>query len=234
MTRSPRRRPGLAASSAAAGFVAGALAMALLVAVWSLRAPASSVTSDPAASAGAEPAIDIRPSKPLKPPGVSAPPLPEPGAAPTLNAEPLADLRQRKLTLPVQGALRAALHDSFDEARGTSRKHEAIDILAPHNTPALAVEDGTIAKLFVSAAGGNTVYLFDPSSTYVYYYAHLDHYAPGLAEGKRVTRGQVIGFVGTSGNAPKDTPHLHFAIFKLTPERKWWQGTPIDPYDVLK
>lgn len=232
MTRSPRSRRELAASSAAVGFMVGALAMALLVSVWP---PPDSAPPAINAPAGVEPqAIEIRPTKTEEPPAVSAPPLPEPGAAPTLHAEPLSDLRQRKLTLPVQGAQRAALHDSFDEARGTSRKHEAIDILAPHNTPVLAVENGTIAKLFVSAAGGNTVYLFDPSNTYVYYYAHLDHYASGLAEGKRVTRGQVLGYVGTSGNAPKDTPHLHFAIFKLTPERRWWQGTPIDPYDVLK
>jgi murein DD-endopeptidase MepM/ murein hydrolase activator NlpD len=88
--------------------------------------------------------------------------------------------------------------------------------------------------LFRSDAGGITIYQFDPSTTYVYYYAHLDHYAAGLAEGQRVGRGQVIGYVGVTGNAPKNTPHLHFAIFKLTAEKKWWQGTPIDPYDVLK
>jgi murein DD-endopeptidase MepM/ murein hydrolase activator NlpD len=102
------------------------------------------------------------------------------------------------------------------------------------NTPVLAVENGTIAKLFRSDAGGITIYQFDPSNTYVYYYAHLDHYAGGLAEKNRVSRGQVIGYVGVTGNAPKNTPHLHFAIFKLTEEKKWWQGTAIDPYHVLK
>jgi murein DD-endopeptidase MepM/ murein hydrolase activator NlpD len=151
-----------------------------------------------------------------------------------MHADPTAELQQRHLELPVQGATRDKLYDSFDEVRGGTRKHEAIDILAPMNTPVLAVENGTIAKLFRSDAGGITIYQFDPTTTYVYYYAHLDHYAPGLAEQNRVSRGQIIGYVGVTGNAPKNTPHLHFAIFKLTEERKWWQGTANDPYHVLK
>src|SRR4029079_1891914 len=126
------------------------------------------------------------------------------------------------------------LRDSFGEGRTDSRKHEAIDILAPRNTPIVAVEDGTVAKLFNSKAGGITVYQFDPTTTYVYYYAHLERYAAGLIEGARLRRGQVIGYVGTSGNAPKDTPHLHFAIFKLTEKKRWWEGAAIDPYDVFK
>jgi len=151
-----------------------------------------------------------------------------------LQADPLEDLRQRHLLLPVQGVTRAALRDSFDELRSSTRKHEAIDILAPRNTPVLAVENGAIAKLFHSEAGGITAYQFDPTTTYAYYYAHLERYADGLAEGSRVIRGQVLGFVGTSGNAPKDTPHLHFAIFRLTSAKQWWRGTAIDPYAVFK
>jgi murein DD-endopeptidase MepM/ murein hydrolase activator NlpD len=109
-----------------------------------------------------------------------------------------------------------------------------MDILAPRHTPVVAVEAGTIARLFSSARGGLTIYQFDPASTYVYYYAHLERYAPGLKEGAAVQPGKVIGFVGTSGNAPPDTPHLHFAIFKLTEKKRWWEGTPIDPYLVLR
>ena len=97
-----------------------------------------------------------------------------------------------------------------------------------------AVEDGTIARLFYSKAGGITVYQFDPTSNFCYYYAHLERYAEGLREGEAVRRGQIIGYVGTSGNAPKTTPHLHFAIFRLTEARHWWEGTPIDPYDVFR
>jgi len=122
----------------------------------------------------------------------------------------------------------------IDERRSGSRAHEAIDILAPRNTPVKAIEGGTIARLFESKAGGITVYQFDPTEAYCYYYAHLERYAEGLREGDKVRKGQVIGYVGTSGNAPKNTPHLHFAIFKLTAEKHWWEGTPIDPYDVLK
>jgi murein DD-endopeptidase MepM/ murein hydrolase activator NlpD len=143
------------------------------------------------------------------------------------------ELVNRRLTFPVQGVSRNSLIDSFHQAR-EGHEHEAVDILAPRNTPIVAVEDGTIAKLFLSKAGGNTIYQFDPSGKYCYYYAHLERYADGLKDGDRVSRGQMIGYVGTSGNAPKNTPHLHFAIFRLTPEKHWWEGTAIDPYDVLR
>lgn len=144
------------------------------------------------------------------------------------------DLDARNLTIPVQGIAPDKLVRSYHDARSGSREHEAIDILAPAGTPVVAVEDGTIAKLFVSKAGGITIYQFDPGKEYSYYYAHLDRYADGLKEGDTVHRGQVLGYVGTSGNAPKNTPHLHFAVYRLTSEKQWWQGTPIDPYDILR
>jgi len=144
------------------------------------------------------------------------------------------ELRKRHLELPVQGLKHGDLRDTFRETRAGTRQHEALDILAPRHTPVLAVEDGTVAKLFLSKPGGLTIYQFDPTSTYAYYYAHLERYAEGLKNGDRVERGQVIGYVGTSGNAPPDTPHLHFAIFKLADAKRWWQGTAIDPYPILK
>jgi len=143
-------------------------------------------------------------------------------------------LEDRDLQMPVQGVAPSQLVDSFHQTRDGTRQHEAIDILAPRGTPVLAVEDGTIARLFLSKAGGNTIYQFDPSQEYCYYYAHLDRYAEGLKEGDHVSKGQTIGYVGTTGNAPKDTPHLHFAIFRLTPAKHWWEGTPLDPYDILR
>jgi murein DD-endopeptidase MepM/ murein hydrolase activator NlpD len=143
------------------------------------------------------------------------------------------DLRDWKLLFPVPETYRAHLTDSFAERRG-NRPHEAVDILAPRNTPVRAVDNGRIAKLFYSEAGGNTIYQFDITERYAFYYAHLERYADGLVEGQRVSRGQVIGYVGTSGNAPTDTPHLHFAIFRLTAEKQWWVGTPIDPYPLLR
>ena len=151
-----------------------------------------------------------------------------------MSANPFENLRRRNLELPVKGVYREDLRDSFNETRGSARRHEAIDILAPRHTPVIAVEEGTIARLFFSDAGGITIYQFDPTKTYVYYYAHLEKYADGLKEGDTVKRGEVIAYVGTSGNAPRDTPHLHFAIFKMTGEKKWWEGTAIDPYSVLK
>lgn len=156
-------------------------------------------------------------------------PSPEPLIGPPL-AEALAD---RDLLLPVEGVKPDALVRSFADARG-GRKHEALDILAPRNTPVKAVEGGSIARLFLSKAGGITIYQFDPTEQYCYYYAHLERYADGLVEGQTVRKGQVLGYVGVSGNAPKDTPHLHFAVFRLTDARRWWEGTPIDPYDVLR
>jgi murein DD-endopeptidase MepM/ murein hydrolase activator NlpD len=145
----------------------------------------------------------------------------------------LDDLRARALTLPVEGTRPEQLVASFDDGRG-ERRHEAIDILAPIGTPVVAVESGRIEKLFVSDRGGLTIYQFDPLRRYAYYYAHLSRYADGLREGQEISQGQVIGHVGVSGNAPADTPHLHFAIFQLGPEQQWWKGVPIDPYLVWR
>jgi murein DD-endopeptidase MepM/ murein hydrolase activator NlpD len=145
--------------------------------------------------------------------------------------DPMAALKARGLRVPIDGANVSAMKGQFGDTRDAgARGHEAVDILAPRNTPVHAVEDGTIAKLFLSKLGGNTIYQFDPKSRFCYYYAHLERYEPGLHEGQRVSRGDVIGYVGTSGNAPPNTPHLHFAIFLLTPEHHWWQGTPLDPW----
>ncbi|HEY8150562.1 MAG TPA: M23 family metallopeptidase [Vicinamibacteria bacterium] len=140
-------------------------------------------------------------------------------------------LRARQLLLPIQDYDLHQLRDNFAEKRGT-RVHEAIDMAAARGTPVLAVDDGMIKKLFTSAAGGLTVYEFDADGTYSYYYAHLDRYAEGLREGQAVKKGDRLGYVGTSGNAPANTPHLHFTIFKLLPTKRWWEGTPINPYPL--
>ncbi|HEY9772447.1 MAG TPA: M23 family metallopeptidase [Planktothrix sp.] len=121
---------------------------------------------------------------------------------------------------------------SFYEMRGTGR-HEATDMLAPRNTPIHAVCDGRIAKLFLSRFGGTTIYQFDPQERFVFYYAHLQSYAPGLKDGQLVHKGDVIAFVGTSGNAPPNTPHLHLSISVLGKEKQWWKAAPLDPYEVF-
>jgi len=138
-----------------------------------------------------------------------------------------------KLRVPIDDATVESFKGGFSERRG-SRAHEAVDILAPRNTPIHAVDNGTIAKLFVSKAGGLTIYQFDPTAQFCYYYAHLERYAPGLKEGDAVTQGQVIGYVGTTGNAPPNTPHLHFAVSELEADHKWWKGQALDPYLVFR
>lgn len=165
-----------------------------------------------------------------------APALIDP-SVPTLSAgagDVVDNLRDRRLTLPVRGIDPAKLVQSFNDQRSGSRRHEAIDILAPRDTPVLATEDGTVARMFSSRAGGITLYQYDPREQFVYYYAHLERYADGLKEGDRLTRGQVLGYVGTSGNAPPNTPHLHFAIFEMTTPKRWWEGRPVDPFLVLR
>ncbi len=188
----------------------------------------------PAAPAGAVIAPGSLPPAPVVPTDLSEADLPlrpvQTGAAPAAGAS-AADAP--KLLIPVEGMKLAQLSDNFDQQRGAERHHEALDIMAPKGTKVLAVADGKVAKLFDSKAGGLTIYQFDPSDKLAYYYAHLDKYADGLAEGAAVKRGDVIGYVGVTGNASPDAPHLHFAVFELTPEKQWWKGTPLNPFPML-
>ncbi len=137
------------------------------------------------------------------------------------------------LLVPVQGIAPSQLSDTYTDARSAGRSHDAIDIMAADGTPVLAVADGHVEKLFNSKLGGLTLYEFNPDGTLAYYYAHLQRYADGLSEQQAITRGQVIGYVGSTGNASPDAPHLHFAIFKLGPEKEWWKGEAINPYPWL-
>jgi len=136
------------------------------------------------------------------------------------------------MTPPIRGLALANLRDMFQEIHN-GHPHEAIDIPEPRGTPVRAVVSGTVRKLFFSKPGANTIYQFDEMEVYCYYYAHLDGYVAGLREGMRVERGDVIGFVGSTGNADARAPHLHFAIFELGPEKLWWKGKAVDPYPGL-
>lgn len=161
---------------------------------------------------------------------------PEPKAPPSSSrAEvPTADTDVRGLMIPVLGVAPESLRDTYDQARGGgARRHEALDIMAPRGSEVVAAADGTIRKLFLSRAGGITIYQEGVRGEMMYYYAHLERYASGIREGTRVSRGDVIGYVGSSGNASADAPHLHFAIFRLPPSREWWKGEPINPYPQL-
>jgi murein DD-endopeptidase MepM/ murein hydrolase activator NlpD len=164
---------------------------------------------------------------PLRPAGTDTP-VSAAGTAPAAAAAP------GKLLVPVDGMPLSKITDNYDQPRGNERHHEALDIMAPKGTKVVAVADGKIVKLFTSKPGGLTVYQFDPTEKYAYYYAHLDRYADGLQEGAQVKRGDLIGYVGATGNADPNAPHLHFAVFELTPEKQWWKGTPVDPYPLLQ
>jgi murein DD-endopeptidase MepM/ murein hydrolase activator NlpD len=188
---------------------------------------ARAVMADPA------PAHDPAEPRGAQRPGEDGDPAPAATTGSVAHGEAVASLRDRRLTIPVAGVDRDDLRDTFADARG-ARAHEAIDIMAARGTPVRAVEDGRVVKMFTSKAGGTTLYMFDPTNTYCYYYAHLDRYADGVREGQSVERGDVIGYVGSTGNASPDAPHLHFAIFRLTSERQWWKGEPINPYPILK
>jgi murein DD-endopeptidase MepM/ murein hydrolase activator NlpD len=162
-------------------------------------------------------------------------------AAPADRDDVLTEMAGEEATMPgrpivpVAGVEASTLRSTFNDARGGgSRRHEAMDILAPRGTPVVASVAGRIVKLFTSAAGGLTIYQFDAAERYCYYYAHLDSYAANLTEGQVVAAGQVIGYVGTTGNAPPDTPHLHFAIFRLDADKRWWQGEALDPITFLR
>jgi murein DD-endopeptidase MepM/ murein hydrolase activator NlpD len=139
------------------------------------------------------------------------------------------------LAIPVVGVRREQLVDTFTQARaGGSRPHDAIDIMAPAGTPVVAAAPGRIEKLFFSQGGGGiTAYVRSDDGRWTYYYAHLQDYAPGLAEGQHVARGTPIGRVGSTGNASAAGPHLHFAINRMNPGEKWWQGSPVNPYPLL-
>jgi murein DD-endopeptidase MepM/ murein hydrolase activator NlpD len=218
-------------------FALGALADATLS--WRLRDQSGTALAAPGAGGSVEPgsvpASQPRASKTGPAPSVDPRARPAVATTGVVPEDSIDTLRERDLKIPVEGADSDDLRDTFSDARGSGRTHEAVDIMAARHTQVLAADDGVIRKLFNSQGGGGiTIYQFDPTETFCYYYAHLDRYAAGLHEGQRVKRGDVIGYVGSTGNASPNAPHLHFAIFRLTPERQWWKGEPINPYPILK
>ncbi len=159
----------------------------------------------------------------------------DPKAAPPVTVAEGVVVGPAGLVIPVAGVKPSELVDTYTQARaGGVRRHDAIDIMAAEGTPVIAAADGIVEKLFFSQGGGGiTVYIRSPDQRWIYYYAHLQGYAPGLAEGQQVKRGQLIGRVGHTGNASAEGPHLHLAINRMEPGEKWWQGAPINPYPLL-
>lgn len=178
------------------------------------------------------------PQEPAAAPAETVPgsaPMDEPGALETPVAEAPGAGHGATLMIPVRGVKAADLFDTFsDERGGGTRLHEALDIMAPRGTPIVAAAPGTIERLFESDAGGNTIYLRSNDKRTIYYYAHLDAYAPSLEEGASVERGEVLGTVGSTGNASPDGPHLHFAIMRTTPDADWWEpSNAVNPFPLL-
>ena len=191
----------------------------------------------PAPTTSPSSSIIAPPRTPSAAPPPTAPnPVPNPAPATSISppaASVPAGAPASALSIPVQGVQPSELVDTYNQTRGGTRIHEALDIMAPRGREVAAVADGKVVKLFNSKQGGLTVYQFDPTERYAYYYAHLDRYAVGLTEGKTLKRGELIGYAGSTGNANPDAPHLHFAIFELGPEKRWWEGRPINPYPLL-
>lgn len=248
------RKPGSNArrfARLAFAWLLGAFIAAAVYWTWQFAPPAAVVVQPPAArpappqeSGTPKPAADATPAPPVP----TAPDLPAPPSAPATATPPAAQppvasasepalqslAKPPALLIPVQGIAAKDLRDTFFDGRDAGRRgHEALDIMAPTGTPVFAVDDGKIVKLFLSEPGGITLYQLDPTGTFAYYYAHLQAYAPGIAEGQMLKRGDVIGTVGATGNARVDAPHLHFAIFRLGPEKKWWKGEPVNPFGYL-
>lgn len=149
----------------------------------------------------------------------------------TATAEELASLAA-EMIVPVQGVAASQLRDSYVEAR-SGHTHEALDIMAPRGTPVVSATDGRVLKLFTSVAGGTMIYAADATDRFILMYAHLDRYADGVVDQMPITRGQLLGYVGSTGNASAAAPHLHFAIARGRPGVAWWKGTPVNPYPLF-
>ncbi len=178
------------------------------------------------------------------PPGVApgTAPAGTPQAAPVARLAPPADEPAPAapppdgpgLLVPVQGVAAASLVDTYEQARGQRRRHDGIDIMAPRGTPVLAASGGVVMKLFTSERGGTALYQLAPDRRTIYYYAHLDRYAPGMAEGRVLRRGEVLGYVGDTGDAGPGNYHLHFEVSTTEDPSKYWGGVPQNPYPLLR
>jgi peptidoglycan LD-endopeptidase LytH len=192
---------------------------------------------DPAPVAETPAAKPVATSRPGRSSGTTTPEFPDATVAVLggsgSSASDAAYLLSRRILVPVAGADMSKVEDSFYEPRDGGRTHRAIDILAPRGTPILAADDGKILRMSTSELGGISMYTVDPDARLVYYYAHMDRYNDSMSPGREIVRGDTLGFVGTTGNAPKDLPHLHFQVMRWPADNKYWDGEAIDPFDAL-
>ena len=152
----------------------------------------------------------------------------------SVTVDDLDRLRAKALMVPVLGRYPGDVGDTFRAGRSGDRQHNASDIMAPRGTLVLSADDGVIRRLSSNVLGGITIYVTDDEDRFVYYYAHLAGYAPDLAVGQHVQRGDILGYVGTTGNASPDAPHLHFQIMRVQDRNRMWDGVPIDPRPFLQ
>ncbi|MBS1791636.1 MAG: M23 family metallopeptidase [Acidobacteria bacterium] len=193
------------------------------------------LTAGTATSSEGRPAAANSSTPPASPPSVGAepPPQEEPGAA--IQSAPSPEIPSSlKLVIPVSGIKPNQLRDTFNESRSDGRAHNAIDIMVARGTSVLAATDGKIIKLFTSERGGIAIYQLSTDEKLVLYYAHLERYADGLAEGHLAKQGEVIGYVGDTGNAGAGNYHLHFALWNITDPKHYWNGVNINPYPLLR
>ncbi len=208
------------------GFAAGMVCLAVMLwSTGSLQTAQAQVRSVPQTIQFQDPQTSRGERK--QPPAIPPPFASAPTSAAVTDAAP------PSLGMPIAGVDPHTLRSNFAETHG-GHPHEALDIMAPRGTPVQAVAEGNVVKLFTSKQGGLTVYQFDNSRTWCYYYAHLDRYAPELKEGTLLRKGDVLGYVGSTGDASPDAPHLHFAVFQLGSAKNWWEGTAVDPLPLLK
>jgi murein DD-endopeptidase MepM/ murein hydrolase activator NlpD len=217
----------------------GALVWYLSYHYWSqpvtpLRPPAQDAERLPTPAASPSPTPEASPSpSPSSSPTPEASPVP-PGQAQGLPGDPSSALASMRLLIPVEGVRPEQLQDTFKDSRSEGRVHDAIDIVAPRGTPVLAATDGRVVKLFNSVKGGVTFYqLAAADEHYVLYYAHLERYADGLAEGHVARRGETVGYVGDTGNATPGNTHLHFQIYRVEDPKRFWTGENLNPYPLL-
>lgn len=197
-----------------------------------LGIPPSGVSAEPVAAPAAS-AEEVRFAE-VAPTDLPAAQPSLPAARPDPAVPAAVPAGARSLLIPVQGVKAASLVDTYEQARGQGRRHDAIDIMAPRGTPVLASSDGVVMKLFQSARGGTTLYELAPDRRTIYYYAHLDRYAPGMAEGRALRRGEVLGYVGDTGDAGPGNYHLHFEVSTTLDPTQYWGGVPQNPYPLLR
>jgi peptidoglycan LD-endopeptidase LytH len=182
------------------------------------------------------PPMEPLPESPPAPSGTAVAPVPtgerSTGDTPARDTA-MEMLRERGLLVPVKGISASAIPDSYDAPRDGVRVHNAQDILAKRGTPVLAADDGSILHVGTNALGGKVIWAADQSRRFAFYYAHLDRYAKGLHDGQQLSRGEVIGYVGTTGNSPKDTPHLHFQVVRIVSGMRYSDGPPVNPLPLF-